>query len=279
MSLGMSDVHPSYSELPAVGPYAAAIGSALITMVEPHAGHERSYNRWYEDDHYYAGALAMPWMFAGRRWVSPPALRALRVPADSSIAQPVTTGRYISLYWITEGRNDDHIAWTVATNKRLRGDRRGFEHRTHVYTSFQAYLGPSYRDATGPRDIHSLDYPYQGLVVEVVDAPDGAGFAALDGWLAGTYLPELRSRCTVLAQSLRFRPRPLPKVFADVEDVPGVDRRITMLHFLDAEPSAHWSAFAGNAAMIDRSGLGRLEFGAPFLPTLPGTDNYVEETP
>lgn len=60
----------TYAELAALGPYGVHPGHALITMVEPHPGHEYAYNRWYEDDHYYAGAMAMPWMFAGRRWVA-----------------------------------------------------------------------------------------------------------------------------------------------------------------------------------------------------------------
>src|SRR5205823_9031401 len=97
-----------YSTLPKEGPYDVRIGSALITMVEPHPGHERAYNRWYEDDHFYSGAMAMPWMFAGRRWVAPKDLQALRYPADSPIADPLDTGKYISLYWITEGRYEDH---------------------------------------------------------------------------------------------------------------------------------------------------------------------------
>ena len=93
-----------YYELPKVGPYEVRIGSALITMVEPHVGHEHDYNRWYEDDHYYAGCLAMPWMFAGRRWVAPVEMQRLRYPADSVIAQPLDAGKYIGTYWITDGR-------------------------------------------------------------------------------------------------------------------------------------------------------------------------------
>src|SRR3981081_2186929 len=161
-----------YSELPAVGPYEVKIGSALITMVEPHPGHEHAYNRWYEDDHFYAGAMAMPWMFSGRRWVAPTELQKLRYPADSAVAQPIEAGKYISLYWITEGRYEDHLRWTVGTNQRLLPDGRVYLDRTHTFTSFQGYKGVSYRDETGPRDIHSLDYPFGGLVVEVIDAPD-----------------------------------------------------------------------------------------------------------
>lgn len=53
----------TYADLAAVGPYGVHPGHALITMVEPHPGHEYAYNRWYEDDHYIAGAMAMPWIF------------------------------------------------------------------------------------------------------------------------------------------------------------------------------------------------------------------------
>ena len=85
--------------MPSEDPYEAVahhlpndvrIGGALITMVEPHPGHERAYNRWYEDDHFYAGATAGPWMFAGRRYVATRDLQLLRYPEDSPVAQPVT---------------------------------------------------------------------------------------------------------------------------------------------------------------------------------------------
>lgn len=79
-----------YAELAATGPYGVHPGHALITMVEPHPGHEYAYNRWYEDDHYYAYAMAMPWMYAGRRWVATRDLQLLRYPEKSAVAQPVT---------------------------------------------------------------------------------------------------------------------------------------------------------------------------------------------
>ena len=64
-----------------------AIGSALITMVEPNVGHEHAYNRWYEDDHFYSGAMHGPWTFAGRRWVAPKALRdRVRKAAEEILA-------------------------------------------------------------------------------------------------------------------------------------------------------------------------------------------------
>jgi hypothetical protein len=88
----------------AEGPYAPELGSALITMVEPHVGFERAYNRWYEDDHFISGAVAMPWMWVGRRFVAPKRLQELRAPENSPIANPLSLGKYISIYWIIAGR-------------------------------------------------------------------------------------------------------------------------------------------------------------------------------
>ncbi|MFM8305156.1 MAG: hypothetical protein ACKOA9_12820 [Actinomycetota bacterium] len=264
-----------YSTLPAEGPYAAAIGSALITMVEPHVGHEHAYNRWYEDDHFNSGALAMPWLFAGRRWVAPRGLQDLRTPEDSVIAQPVTAGKYISLYWITAGRYEDHLRWTVATNQRLLPDGRVFLDRTHVYTSFQEYLGAVYRDETGPRDVHALDYPYAGLVLEVVDATDDR--ATLAAWLRDEVLPA-RLAGSPAAMTLLFGPYPLPEdKMAYVEDVPGLERRITLLTFTEVPPDECWDTFAGFGATVAAAGRGRVELSAPFIPTLPGTDTYVDQ--
>lgn len=121
-------------------------GHALITMVEPHPGHEFAYNRWYEDDHYYAGAMAMPWMYAGRRWVATRELQELRYPEKSAVAQPVTAGCYLSTYWVTAGRYDEHMKWTVGINKRLNRDGRVYQDRTHVFTAFQDHVASVYRD-------------------------------------------------------------------------------------------------------------------------------------
>jgi hypothetical protein len=265
----------AYSLLPASGPYEVAIGSALITMVEPHPGHERAYNRWYEDDHFYAGAMAMPWMFSGRRWVATRPLQELRYPAGSEVAQPVTAGCYLSTYWITAGRYDDHMAWTVATNRRLYPDGRVFAERTHVYTAFHDYAGVVYRDAGGSRDIHAHDYPYQGLVLEVIDAEDSPGRDALSTWLAESHLPA-RLKGSAAAMCLMFRPVPLPETrMTYVKQVPATDRRLALLWFLDTDPRECWEPFAADGEAV--AGHGRLQFAAPFIPTLPGTDRYTGE--
>ncbi|MEU0168236.1 hypothetical protein ABZ214_22680 [Streptomyces iakyrus] len=267
-----------YAELAAVGPYGTHPGHALITMVEPHPGHEYAYNRWYEDDHYYAGAMAMPWMQAGRRWVATRDLQLLRYPEKSAIAQPVTAGCYLSTYWITAGRYDDHMRWTVAVNKRLNRDARVYHDRTHVLTAFQNHEATVYRDgAAGPRDLHALDHPYAGLVLQVVEADTPEQRAPLLQWLRTRHLPE-RLAGSPAALVTVFSPTPLPgDRMTYVKQVEGVDTRLTLLWFLQTDPRECWNpGFTGLEAAVTESGLGRVELVAPFIPTVPGTDQYVD---
>lgn len=277
---GMSEDTRSelYAELAAVGPYGTHPGHALITMVEPHPGHEYAYNRWYEDDHYYAGAMAMPWMQAGRRWVATRDLQLLRYPEKSAIAQPVTAGCYLSTYWITAGRYDDHMRWTVAVNKRLNRDARVYHDRTHVLTAFQNHEATVYRDgAAGPRDVHALDHPYAGLVLQVVEADTPERRAPLLHWLRTRHLPK-RLPGSPAALVTVFSPTPLPgDRMTYVKQVEGVDTRLTLLWFLQTDPRECWEPyFTGLDAAVAESELGRVELVAPFIPTVPGTDTYVD---
>ncbi|MEU9793022.1 hypothetical protein AB0E27_20745 [Streptomyces sparsogenes] len=269
----------AYAELASVGPYGVRPGHALITMVEPHPGHEHAYNRWYEDDHFIAGAMAMPWIFAGRRWVATRELRGLRYPERSAVAQPVTAGCYLTVYWLTEGRYAEHMRWTVGINKRLNRDGRVYQDRTHVFTAFQDHEATVYRDgAAGPRDFHALDHPYAGLVLEVVDAESPEHRAELLEWLRARHLPK-RLAGSPAAMVTVFRPTPLPlDRMSYVKQVEGVDTRLTLLWFLQRDPRDCWEGrFTGLDEDVARSGLGRVELVAPFIPTVPGTDRYVDE--
>lgn len=268
-----------YTQMAAVGPYGADLGHALITMVEPHTGHERQYNRWYEDDHYIAGAMAMPWMFAGRRWVATRELQLLRYPERSSVAQPVSAGCYISTYWITAGRYADHMRWTVSINKRLNRDHRVFQDRTHIFTAFQDHAATIYRDADqGPRDVHALNYPYAGLVVQVIDANSLSGREELMAWLRDDHLPK-RLTGSPAAMVTVFAPTPLPlDRMTYVKQVEGVGTRLTLLWFLQQDPRDIWqNHFTNLDSAVAGTGLGAVEFVAPFIPTVPGTDRYVDE--
>jgi hypothetical protein len=267
---------PAYRRLPTEGPDDPTLGAALITWVEPMPEHVVGYNRWYEDDHMITGAMSMPWMFSCRRWVAPTWIQHLRGPQGSRVAEPLEAGKYIGLYWVNEGRLDDHEQWSLGANYRLHAEGRGsyrglgadpLEERRHVFTGFHDYLGPTYRDDDVPRDVHTLMQPYGGLVVELVEPAAGHDRAAVDAWLANEHLPSVVR--DDVAVTLRFAYRPLP---------PDRLAHVRVLHFLEGDPRDSWAThFAPSADTIAEGGIGQLAVQAAFIPTKHGTNAYTDE--
>ena len=145
-----------------------------------------------------------------------------------------------------------------------------------MFTAFQDYLGATYRDDDVPRDVHTLIQPYEGLVVELVDAA-GEDRAALDDWLTREHLPRVVGGD--VAVTLRFAPRPLPvDRLAHVRELEGAAGVITLLHFLESDPRECWDdRFASSADTIAAGGLGSLAMQAAFIPTRHGTNAYTDE--
>lgn len=271
-----------YSEIALHMPNDVEIGGALITMVEPNPGHEYAYNRWYEDDHFYSGAMVGPWTFAGRRWVAPKALRAKRAKVDNPVTGDPDAGCYISTYWISKGHEEDNERWSyLAMDRALMPFGRGFTERTHVYTAFQRYRFAVVRDA-GPMKPHlALNHPYAGLAVEVIDAPSEAALGGLEAWLQDHLAANIKSLpagCVIAFTPVPFSQGRIeqPGVKA-VEPPSGVGRQICLLWFLDRDPNICLPAFDDHLAAIDGSAVGTLRFFGAFVPTIPGTDRYVDE--
>ena len=273
-----------YSEIALHLPNDVEIGGALITMVEPDPGHERAYNRWYEDDHFYSGAMHGPWTFAGRRWAAPRALRERRAPVADSAVQPPDAGCYISLYWITAGHEEDNERWSyLGMAEALMPHGRGFTDRTHVYTAFHRYRFGLLRDP-GPMKPHlALDADYRGLLVEIIDAPSAEGLDALEAWLRDDHLPP-HLAASPAGQVLAFTPVPFTQGRIEQEGTPpvappeGVGKQLCLLWFLDHDPGAllDEQLRTHHAGLAER-GLGTLRFSGPFVPTAVGTDRYVDE--
>lgn len=265
-------------------PNEVVIGGALITMVEPHRGSEHAYNRWYEDDHFYSGAMQGPWHFAGRRFVSPKRLRALRTPVVDGAVTPPDAGCYLSLYWITKGHEADSERWSYeAMDKALMPYARGFTNRTHVYTAFHRYRFARVRDE-GPMKPHlALDAGFAGVVLEVIDAPSEDRLGDLERWLEEVHLASVLPG-SPFGLAIVFAPVPFSQGLIDqpgtepVKPPEGVGRRLCLLWFVDADPyRVAEEGFVERHRALEISGLGTLKFSGTFLPTKVGTDAYVDE--
>jgi hypothetical protein len=253
------------------------LGHAMITMVEPTQDPERlrEYNRWYEHDHAYSGVLAGPWAFSFGRFVATRDLKPLRAPEQSTVADPVTKGTFIAFYWYLSDRVGEHFAWSFPQTQWLGEQGRMNDDREHVSTSLYEFRGAVNRPGWPVPPEITLDHPYAGIVAAWIDRADGASYDDLDRWVRETWLP---GRLTVdggAAQALVFAPCDFPNIPGSGV---GVGERLLVAFFLTADPRAVWDdEFADLTDAVAASGLGTLGLAAPFIPTIPGTETYLDE--
>jgi hypothetical protein len=224
------------------------LGHALITMIEPDRETLAAYHRWYERDHFLSGVLAGPGAYAGQRFVATRDLKALRWPADSPVAQPVDDGSFITLYWIERDQLTAHTDWGFPEAARLAGLGRMNTDRHHVSTSYYDLVSVTARDADPVPAELALHHPYAGLVVVWSDDD------VADQLVGGS-----------VGQVVTFRPAAVPGLPGSVMSDPDRD---VLVHccFVD-DLSAGWPDLTGVDALLV----------APFVPTVPGTETYLDE--
>ena len=268
------DTRPeAYAELASVGPYGVRPGHALITMVEPHPGHEYAYNRWYEDDHYYAGAMAMPWMYAGRRWVATRELQELRYPEKSAIAQPVGAG-LLPLH-VLDHRGPLRRAHEVDRRHQQAPQPRrpglpGPHPRLHRLPGPRGDRLPGRRGGP-PRLPRPGPSRTPGWSWRSIDAESAEQRAELLEWLRSRHLPR-RLAGGPAAMVTVFRPTPLPgDRMTYVKQVEGVDTRLTLLWFLERDPREVWADhFTGLDTEVGRNRPGEGGVGGAVHPDRAG---------
>ena len=261
-------------------PYPVRVGSMLYTMVDPNPGHEVAYNRWYERDHFYAGCMIGPWLFAGGRWVAPRELKDLRIPDPSPIAGR-GRGSFLSIYWIHADHHDEHTDWAGEQVHWLYDNGRGFAERTHIHTALYDYRSTVYRDADGIPIELALDHRFAGMFNVFLERADGVDDAALDTWLEGEALPKLLAGSAIACAST-WTPHttegsPAQNAPMDLGSGPGGPERRMQLLFSDAEPRQDWERIVTYARDVDASGLAKVLFATPFFPTVVGTDTYCDQ--
>lgn len=260
--------------------YGIALGSILVSLLEPKPGQARDFNRWYERDHFYAGCMSGQSFFAGRRFVATRALKDLRYPKSSNAVADTSIGSFLALYWMERGRHRETEDWAVERVLWLgaHGRMDGGGGRKAVHASFYAHRWAACRDDDGIPPEVALDHPFPGVVMVISERPEGVSAEAREKWLLEEQLPKALPGSDA-ALCLSLDPLQLPKESpAYVAPVPGAERRGLELYFLDRDPRESWqSLFGGLADAHAAAGMGEIAFAAGFIPTLPGTDRYVDE--
>ena len=263
--------------------YPVKLGSMLYTLVDPNPGHEVAYNRWYERDHFYAGCMIGPWLFAGSRWVAPRVLKDLRVPNDDTnkITSPWDAGSYVAIYWIHADHHDDHVKWAGEQVHWLYQNDRGFADRTHRHTAMYDYVDTIYRDEDPVPIELALDRPYEGQMSVATDLADGVSAADFDAWIRSEGLPPVFDNGSRVAMVSQWTPIQLDDVSSnapmDLGSPTGDDRRLMQLFFTETDVRESWDRVLAYVDRINASGLATVVFASPFFRTVLGTDTYTDE--
>lgn len=265
-----------------VGYYPHKVGSMLLTLVDPHPGFEKAYNRWYERDHYYAGCMIGPWLYAGSRWVATRPLKDLRWPqGDETVAKPTDAGSYVAIYFVEQGHHDDHFAkWARPQVRDLYADGRGFAERRHIHTVLYDHLGATYRDEDPvPVDL-ALDHGYDAIVLAWMDALGGREARGLHEELASTLVPDALAGSSIEIASA-WTPsegeNEEKNVPMDLGSRAGGPERLLQMFFLHGDVTAALPAIRGYTDRVEGEGLATVRLVAPFVRTVIGTDRYVDE--
>lgn len=255
-----------------------ALGTVLFSIVEP--ANPQEFHRWYERDHFFAGCMIGANYFSGRRWVATKPLKALRFPADTPITPDIAKGSYLVTYWIQAGTYAETLRWSVDQVLQLHKQNRMQPKRDNISTAFYRYDWGAFRDTDGVPAELALEHPYRGIAVTMIDRRAGITDAELSGWLKGDYLPKITAGSPV-AMTLCLRPQALPDdapAYVPRPDADELDRRYLLLSLLEAEPATDWlGRFRAFERALATADMGTVIYAAPFIPTVPGTDRYIDE--
>lgn len=245
------------------------LGGALVTVVEPHRGHEVAYNRWYERDHFYAGCMIGAWTISGARFVATRDLKALRYPADSPVIPDPTGGSYLALYWVLAGGFGKWMQWGSAQVQWLHDQDRMFPERDHVHTLMYKFR-TQYEAPDGLPVELALDHRSPYCVMVVGEPAADVSLDAVDAWFAAQPL------LGVVGAELTAIPLPA-EAPGDVK-ADSAENRFCQLWFVDDDLPSTWDdTFALLGRRFNEAGLGELVLVAPFRATVPGTDTYTDQ--
>ena len=97
-----------------------------------------------------------------------------------------------------------------------------------------------------------------------------------DEWFRGSYLPGFLAGSPIANCSV-WTGIPQGDAPMMIPKVENVDRLDLQLYFVDTKAADTWERFRKLSADIEETGLARVTFASPWLPTVVGTDTYCDQ--
>jgi hypothetical protein len=198
-------------------------------------------------------------------------------PAQTKSIGPVDDGSYLTMYWIDEDKLGTQQAWVSEQMKLLAEAGRTFDERSVQTATAYDHLGSWERDDDGVPPFLALDRRYAGVVWTVLERADDSSVEDLAAWLAGDFLPRFDG--SPVAIGAMFSPRRTARAVARRgARKSGVRNRVFVTFFVETDVRDafdRWFATLGDD--LAATGRARALLVAPFIPTIPGTDTYIDQ--
>jgi hypothetical protein len=243
----------------------------MMTIIEPRPGHEVGYNRWYEEDHLYTH-MQGPGVIAATRFVARATEKRLR---QVDPALDPARGAFLAVYWFV-GDGSVHRAWRESGALAPRPGS-SYPERDYVY-GFLGQLAFSSRRKGYDVPIElALDARFPHLVLSIVDLPPSCDHDRAALAYAENYRQLVAEPASPVALAVGFFGQPQPNP-VDPSAPYDAAEKIVVLSFCDDDPTARWDDVAvAHREAVAAAGIGRLVWLSPFVPTVVGTDTYMDE--
>jgi hypothetical protein len=253
-------------------------GSGVVTLLDPKRGAERSFNRYYERERFFATVMLGPGVLSGKRFVAGRREKAQRRIFDASLDPE--RGSFLNMYWVL-GDGKELEEWTPGQVERLQAEGRTNWDRV-PYWAYRPQLEWS---VSGPPDtipaVLALLHGYKGLVMAIARPSSPAEFDEASAWYRAACAPgtiDGRSParlCVAFRAHRRFVPRTpgdLPPAGFSSDEV-----QLLLFWFLEDEPGESWTAIADcHEERLAATHLLTPVWMSPFVATVPGTDRYMD---
>lgn len=260
---------------------AIDLGSIQASFVDPHRGFEVSYNRNYERFTCLAMVHVGPECYASGRFVARAQEKATRRLRGIDLDK--LEGTLLNVYWM-EGDGSKQDEWSAVNTPRLGAlGKRNFNRE--LLASFNCRSVWSYRRSENgvPAQL-ALEHHYPGFAMALSVPADGHSTQDLSQAYFADGAPQIMSKVGELATCVGSIPyhtradnRPgLPQGEANPVKLVQLHHLVTF-YFLEAPPDVCFDALMdAHEGWLDESGVGAPVWASSFVPTVPGTDTYMD---